>query len=111
MYYGTIELRTPFFDRDFLNFTTNLDSKVTAYKQLWKLPLAGAFKGKLPDEILCRKKVAFQTGTNFKDYIEDLVLNDPKVNINKRTRMYDVTVDHYKKYFHCNHRKMREYVD
>ena len=75
MYFGTIELRCPFFDRDFLNYTTNLRAEHTSFKNQWKLPLANAFRGKLPDEIIDQEKRAFQTGTNFKDDVENKLMN------------------------------------
>ena len=75
MYYGTIELRCPFFDRDFLEFTTSLPASITTEGNQWKAPLANAFRGKLPDEILDQEKRAFQKGTNFKDDVEMKLMN------------------------------------
>jgi len=75
MSYGTIELRCPFFDRDFLEFTTSLPASITTEGNQWKAPLANAFRGKLPDEILDQEKRAFQKGTNFKDDVETKLMN------------------------------------
>jgi len=80
MKYGTIEMRTPFFDTEFLNYTTNLSNDYTSSGSMWKYPLVNAFKDKLPDEILYQPKRAFQKGTNFKGYIEDIILKDTKIN-------------------------------
>ena len=93
MYYGTIELRCPFFDRDFLEFTTSLPASITTEGNQWKAPLANAFRGKLPDEILDQEKRAFQKGTNFKDDVEMKLMN-PNSGlqiINYFINLYDLT--------------------
>jgi len=110
MNYGTIELRCPFFDTDFLNYTTNLTDEYLSYKNQWKLPLANAFRGKLPDEILDQEKRAFQKGTNFKQYIEDIILNDSNINFNNRKKMFHVIGDNFKKIHGFSHRKLREEI-
>jgi asparagine synthase (glutamine-hydrolysing) len=108
MNYGTIELRCPFFDREFLNYTTNLTDKFLAEKGQWKRPLADAFRGKLPDEILDQEKRAFQKGTNFKQYIETLILNDSEINFKNRKNMIHVIGDNFQKIHGFSHRKLRE---
>ncbi len=108
MNYGTIELRCPFFDREFLNYTTNLTDKFLADKGQWKRPLADAFRGKLPDEILDQEKRAFQKGTNFKQYIETLILNDSEINFKNRKNMIHVIGDNFQKIHGFSHRKLRE---
>ena len=110
MNYGTIELRCPFFDTDFLDYTTNLTDEYLAYKGQWKLPLANAFRGKLPDEILDQEKRAFQKGTNFKQYIEDIILNDSEINFNNRKNMIHVIGDNFKKIHGFSHKKLREEI-
>ena len=110
MNYGTIELRCPFFDTEFLNYTTNLTDEFLSYKGQWKLPLANAFRGKLPDEILDQEKRAFQKGTNFKEYIEDIILNDTSINFNNRKKMFHVICDNFKKMNGFSHKKLREEV-
>ena len=110
MNYGTIELRCPFFDTDFLNYTTNLTDEYLSYKNQWKLPLANAFRGKLPDEILDQEKRAFQKGTNFKQYIEDIILNDSNINFSNRKKMFHVIGDNFKKIHGFSHRKLREEI-
>ena len=110
MNYGTIELRCPFFDTDFLNYTTNLTDEFLADKGQWKRPLADAFRGKLPDEILDQEKRAFQKGTNFKQYIEDIILNDSEINFNNRKNMIHVIGDNFKKIYGFSHTKLREEI-
>jgi asparagine synthase (glutamine-hydrolysing) len=107
MNYGTIELRCPFFDREFLNYTTNLTDEFLADKGQWKRPLADAFRGKLPDEILDQEKRAFQKGTNFKQYIEHIILNDKSINFNNRKNMIHVIGDNFQKIHGFSHKKLR----
>lgn len=110
MNYGTIELRCPFFDTDFLNYTTNLTDEFLSDKGQWKRPLADAFRGKLPDEILDQEKRAFQKGTNFKQYIEDIILNDSQINFNNRKNMIHVIGDNFKRIHGFSHKKLREEI-
>lgn len=110
MNYGTIELRCPFFDTDFLDYTTNLQDEFLSEKGQWKRPLADAFRGKLPDEILDQEKRAFQKGTNFKQYIEDIVLNDSTLNFNNRKKMFHVVSDNFEKIHGFSHRKLRQEI-
>lgn len=110
MNYGTIELRCPFFDREFLNYTTNLTDEFLADKGQWKRPLADAFRGKLPDEILDQEKRAFQKGTNFKQYIEHIILNDKSINFNNRKNMIHVIGDNFQKIHGFSHKKLREEI-
>jgi asparagine synthase (glutamine-hydrolysing) len=107
MNYGTIELRCPFFDTEFLNYTTNLTDEFLCKGGQWKLPLANAFRGKLPDEILDQEKRAFQKGTNFKQYIEEIILNDESINFKKRKKMINVIGDNFEKIHGFSHRKMK----
>ena len=89
MNYGTIELRCPFFDLEFLDYTTNLTQKVLDNSgNQWKKPLAEAFRGYLPDEVCDQEKRAFQKGTNFKTYVEDLILSDTELNFRNRKKLF-----------------------
>jgi asparagine synthase (glutamine-hydrolysing) len=98
MYFGTIEMRTPFFDRDYVEYVCNLPSSVTfGDKHQRKKHLADAFRGKIPDAILDRKKETFQAGTCFQNWFEELILKDPIVNKNGRKKMYHVIADGIKK--------------
>ena len=107
MNYGTIELRCPFFDTEFLNYTTNLTDEFLCKGGQWKLPLANAFRGKLPDEILDQEKRAFQKGTNFKQYIEEIILKDESINFKKRKNMIHVISDNFEKIHGFSHKKMK----
>jgi len=107
MYYGTIELRCPFFDREFLNYTTNLSTEYLSSGNQWKLPLANAFRGKLPDEIIDQPKRAFQKGTNFKWYIEDLILSDKLINFKGRKKLLHVISDNFERIHGFSHKKMK----
>lgn len=108
MNYGTIELRCPFFDTEFLQYTTNLQDEFLSDKGQWKKPLADAFRGKLPDEILDQEKRAFQKGTNFKEYIEDIILNDSEINFKNRKKMFHVICDNFEKINGFSHKKLRQ---
>lgn len=110
MNYGTIELRCPFFDTDFLNYTTNLQDEFLSDKGQWKRPLADAFRGKLPDEILDQEKRAFQKGTNFKEYIEKLILEDEQINFKNRKKLFHVICDNFEKINGFSHKKLRQPV-
>lgn len=110
MNYGTIELRCPFFDTNFLDYTTNLQDEFLSAKGQWKRPLADAFRGKLPDEILDQEKRAFQKGTNFKEYIENIILNDSTINFKGRVKMFHVVSDNFEKIHGFSHRKLRETI-
>jgi asparagine synthase (glutamine-hydrolysing) len=107
MYYGTIELRCPFFDIDFLNYTTNLTNEFLSDKSQWKLPLADAFRPYLPKEVIEQEKRAFQKGTNFKGYIEDIILNDKEINFRNRKKMLHVIGDNFEKIHGFSHKKMK----
>lgn len=107
MKYGTIELRCPFFDTDFLNYTTNLTHEYLASGNQWKLPLANGFRGKLPDEILDQEKRAFQKGTNFKEYIETIIVNDKNINFKGRKKILHVIHDNFEKIHGFSHKNMK----
>ena len=99
MKWGTIELRCPFYDTEFVNTICNTTYKhLTGKGEQWKLPLAESFRGIIPDEILDQEKRAFQKGTNFKDWVEDILINDEEINFKKRTRLIEICKDH----FHLN---------
>jgi asparagine synthase (glutamine-hydrolysing) len=108
MNYGTVEIRTPFFDTDFLNYTVNLPAEYTSEGSVWKLPLANAFRGKLPDEIIDQPKRAFQKGTNFKEYIEEVIVLDEEINFNGRNNILSVIQDNYEKIFGIRHTFFRK---
>lgn len=107
MNYGTIELRCPFFDTDFLDYTTNLTDEFLCKGSQWKLPLADAFRAYLPDEIIEQPKRAFQKGTNFKEYIEDIIVKDPIINFRNRKKILHVIGDNFEKIHGFSHKKMK----
>ena len=109
MKYGTIEMRTPFFDREFLEYTLNLTNDyISGKSDVWKFPLVNAFRGKLPDEILDRDKMAFQKGTNFKEYIEEIVLDDPQINWKNHTNISTVIREHHKRIFGTSAKQIKK---
>ena len=64
--------------------------------------------GRLPDEILDQEKRAFQKGTNFKEYIENIIINDSDINFKNRKKMFHVICDNFEKIHGFSHRKLRE---
>jgi asparagine synthase (glutamine-hydrolysing) len=107
MNYGTIELRCPFFDIDFLDYTTNLPNEFLSRGNQWKLPLADAFRPYLPHEVIEQEKRAFQKGTNFKWYIEEIIMNDPQINFRGRKNMLHVINDNFERIHGFSHKKMK----
>lgn len=96
MKFGTIELRCPFYDTEFVNTICNTTYQhLTGKGHQWKLPLAEGFRGIIPDEILDQEKRAFQKGTNFKDWVEEILINDKEINFKKRTRLIEICKDHF----------------
>ena len=45
-----------------------------------------SFRGKLPDEILDQEKRFVSKGTNFKEYIETIILEDSNINFKNRKK-------------------------
>jgi len=111
MHYGTIELRVPFFDIDFLDYTTNLPNEYLSYKSQWKLPLADAFRSHLPEAVIEQEKRAFQKGTNFKTYIEDIIGNDKDINFKGRSMMIHTINDNFEKLHGFSHRRMKDKLE
>ena len=70
--------------------------------------MANAFRGKLPDEIIDQPKRAFQKGTNFKEYIEDVIVLDEEINFNGRNNILSVIQDNYEKIFGIRHTFFRK---
>ena len=69
-----------------------------------------AFRGKLPDEILDQEKEPFQKGTNFKEYIEQIILEDKDINFKNRKKIFHVICDNFEKINGFSHKKLREKV-
>lgn len=108
MKFGTIELRCPFYDTKFVDTICNTTSEYLSYGEQWKSPLAEGFRGLLPDEILDQEKRAFQKGTNFKEWIEPILLEDEQINFRKRTRMIEICKDWFEKSFNYKFNKLQE---
>ena len=77
MYGGTVELRTPFLDKSFVEFCMKIPPKYKKDGNMWKPMLRKAFKGELSDELLFRPKKTFQEGCHtiflkeYKDKMKD----------------------------------------
>lgn len=111
MYYGTIELRCPFFDTEFLNYTTNLPNNICTVGSQWKYPLAEAFRPYLPESVIDQEKRAFQKGTNFKPYIENLIMNDTTLNFKNRKKMQHVIIDNFEKMYGVNYKNIKNSIE
>lgn len=66
MWGGTIELRTPFLDRELVDWCLRIPTRYRSDRDgrgpVMKPLLREAFRGLVPDELLMRKKVTFQEG-------------------------------------------------
>ena len=62
----------------------------------------------LPDEVCDQEKRAFQKGTNFKDYIEDTILNDTEINFRNRKKLFHCIGDNFERIFGFKHKGMRD---
>lgn len=77
MYGGTVELRTPFLDKSFVEFCMKIPPKYKKDGNMWKPMLRKAFKDELSDELLFRPKKTFQEGCHtiflkeYKDKMKD----------------------------------------
>ena len=77
MFGGTVELRTPFLDKSFVEFCMKIPPKYKKDGNMWKPMLRKAFKGELSDELLFRPKKTFQEGChtkflkNYKDRLKE----------------------------------------
>jgi len=88
MKYG-IECRLPFLNTQLVETALGLSQDIVwDGKSRPKAILQEAFRGQLPDEIIDRKKVAFQDGMGIKSLFEDIV-DSPKIYY----------TEHYKKQF------------
>ena len=72
MYGGTVEIRTPYSWRPFVEYTLNIPPIYQTEKGLMKPLLRDAFKGEISDELLYRKKVWFAQGAGTSNYIETI---------------------------------------
>tara|TARA_R100000315_G_C5225686_1_gene136816 strand:+ start:65 stop:1501 length:1437 start_codon:yes stop_codon:yes gene_type:complete len=70
MYGGTVELRTPFLDKDFVEYGLGIPPQYKKIDNHWKPLLREAFQGEIPDDILWRPKKTFQVGCHT-DFLQD----------------------------------------
>lgn len=74
-----LELRVPFFDKEFIEYITNISPIFKVYKKNWmeKTILRRSFEGMLPPEILWRQKngMSDAVGYSWVDAIKDHVKN------------------------------------
>ena len=70
MYGGTVELRTPFLDKNFVEYGLGIPPKYKKIDNHWKPLLREAFQGEIPDDILWRPKKTFQVGCHT-DFLQD----------------------------------------
>ena len=54
------------------------------------------------------EKRAFQKGTNFKDYIEEVILNDVEINFRNRKKLFHCIGDNFERIFGFKHKGMRD---
>ena len=70
MYGGTVELRTPFLDKNFVEYGLGIPPQYKKIDNHWKPLLREAFQGEIPDDILWRPKKTFQVGCHT-DFLQD----------------------------------------
>ncbi len=86
-----VEGRVPFLDKDFLDYSMNIDPnlKMIKDKKIEKNILRESFEGYLPDEILWRQKEQFSDGVGYnwidslKEYAEEIISDKEFSNRNK----------------------------
>lgn len=115
MKFGTIELRCPFYDKEIVNYITNIPTKWLTDKEglgkMMKYPLQIGFKDIFPQEIIEQKKRAFQKGTNFKDWYEDIIMNSKYFNPKELTNMSSILSDWFEREYHYSHRKLKDDIN
>jgi len=72
MWGGTVEIRTPYSWRPFVEYCLNIPPIYQTEKGLMKPLLRDAFKGEISDELLYRKKVWFAQGAGTSTDIEEV---------------------------------------
>lgn len=105
MFGGTVELRTPFLDKEVVDFGLKLPTKyrdeAEGAGKIMKFLLRKAFEGKISDEILWRPKKTFQVGChtdflkkekdNIKKEFEKIFVKYDDDKINKKwKRLYEL---------------------
>ncbi|ULA58170.1 MAG: Asparagine synthetase (glutamine-hydrolyzing) [Nitrospira sp.] len=83
---NSIELRVPLLDHTVLEYAASLPSEFKLKGATTKYILKKAFEGRIPPEILCRKKTGFPIpyehwlANDLKDYVQDLLLDQRTLN-------------------------------
>jgi asparagine synthase (glutamine-hydrolysing) len=76
MYGGTVELRTPFLDREVVDFALRIPTRyrdtIVGKTTVVKYVLRESFRGDLPEDLVLRPKVPFQDGAH-SDFLKDLL--------------------------------------
>ena len=72
MWGGTVEMRTPYSWRPFVEYSLNIPPLYQNEKGYMKPLLREAFKGEISDELLYRKKIWFAQGAGISDGIETI---------------------------------------
>ena len=72
MWGGTVEIRTPYSWRPFVEYSLNIPPIYQTENGLMKPLLRDAFKGEISDELLYRKKVWFAQGAGTSDDVEKI---------------------------------------
>lgn len=85
-----LELRVPFFDKDFINYITNIKPMFKTYSQNWmeKTILRRSFETMLPPEILWRQKNGMSDAVGYA-WVDNL-----KNEINKLVPIYSYNFNH-----------------
>ena len=89
----SLEVRVPILDHQFLSWAVTLSSNVCLDPQTGKKPLRSAIRGKVPDDVLDRKKQGFSipVGDWMKDEWHDLIADLPKSDVLMDTGLFDQT--------------------
>ncbi len=99
-----VEGRVPFLDKDFLDYSMNIDPnlKMIKNKKIEKNILRESFNGYLPDEILWRQKEQFSDGVGYnwidslKKYAEEIISDNEFLN---RDNIYRINTPKTKEEF------------
>lgn len=69
----SIEARVPYLDTSFVSFSFNIATNLKIRNNIEKYILRCAFRGDLPEEVICRPKVEFQRGTGVRSAMKSMV--------------------------------------
>ncbi len=83
---NSLEVRVPFLDKRFVEFSASLPVETKIQKNTGKYILKKILKKYFPDDFIYRKKMGFSIPLNkwmceeMKDYIKDILFSDTKIN-------------------------------